>query len=174
MLMERETCDSPGYVELRDDDQTLALLAPDECVLLARALLGRAALLSKGAPMVEAELTSLLLVLLDRTAIGDPHNVHPTEALPSAGVAAATRYPLVKVRADGDEGRNRGWASLTGAELRVVSCVAGGMLNRGIAEELCLSRHTVDAHLKHVYLKLEIHSRVELTVLAMQQRVRAS
>ena len=54
---------------------------------------------------------------------------------------------------------------------RVVSCLAGGRSNRSIAEELYLSRHTVDAHLKHVYLKLDIHSRVELTVLAMQHRV---
>ena len=45
------------------------------------------------------------------------------------------------------------------------------MTNRSIAEELYLSRHTVDAHLKHVYLKLDIHSRVELTVLAVQHRV---
>jgi DNA-binding CsgD family transcriptional regulator len=44
------------------------------------------------------------------------------------------------------------------------------MTNRSIAEELHLSRHTVDAHLKHVYLKLDIHSRVELTVLALQHR----
>jgi len=28
--------------------------------------------------------------------------------------------------------------------------------------------HTVDAHLKHIYTKLDIHSRVELTVLALQ------
>jgi DNA-binding CsgD family transcriptional regulator len=42
------------------------------------------------------------------------------------------------------------------------------MSNRSIAAELGLSRHTVDAHLKHVYLKLDIHSRVELTVHAMQ------
>jgi DNA-binding CsgD family transcriptional regulator len=42
------------------------------------------------------------------------------------------------------------------------------MSNRSIAEELQLSRHTVDAHLKHVYLKLDVHSRVQLTVLALQ------
>ena len=45
------------------------------------------------------------------------------------------------------------------------------MTNRSIAEELHLSHHTVDTHLKHVYLKLDIHSRVELTVLALQHRV---
>jgi DNA-binding CsgD family transcriptional regulator len=78
---------------------------------------------------------------------------------------------MVKVDADGEEETYRGWSSLTDAERRVVSRVGGGMTNRSIAEELHLSRHTVDAHLKHVYLKLDIHSRVELTVLAMQHRV---
>jgi DNA-binding CsgD family transcriptional regulator len=42
------------------------------------------------------------------------------------------------------------------------------MTNRSIAERLTLSPHTVDAHLKHVYTKLDIHSRVELTLLAMR------
>jgi DNA-binding CsgD family transcriptional regulator len=65
-------------------------------------------------------------------------------------------------------GADQGWASLTDGELRVVAFVAQGVSNRGIAEELELSRHTVDAHLKHVYLKLDIHSRVQLTVLALQ------
>ena len=41
------------------------------------------------------------------------------------------------------------------------------MTNRTIAGKLYLSRHTVDAHLKHVYLKLDIHSRVELTGLVL-------
>jgi DNA-binding CsgD family transcriptional regulator len=65
---------------------------------------------------------------------------------------------------------HRVWASLTDGELRVVALVARGMRNRSIAEELYLSRHTIDTHLKHIYLKLDIHSRVELTVLALQQR----
>jgi DNA-binding CsgD family transcriptional regulator len=33
-----------------------------------------------------------------------------------------------------------------------------------------VSPHTVDAHLKHVFTKPDIHSRVELTVIAMQHR----
>jgi DNA-binding CsgD family transcriptional regulator len=110
-------------------------------------------------------------VLLDRTVIDNPHWVHPTEYPPAASVTAAARYPLVKVGADGEEGTGHGWASLTEAELRVVSSVARGMTNRSIAEEFYLSRHTVDAHLKHVYLKLDIHSRVALTVLALQHRI---
>jgi DNA-binding CsgD family transcriptional regulator len=107
-------------------------------------------------------------VLLDRTVIDNPQYVHPGSPSPAAGVPEVSRYPLVKVGTDGEERAGDGWALLTDGELRVVSCLARGMTNRAIAEDLSLSRHTVDAHLKHVYLKLGIHSRVELTVLAMQ------
>ena len=124
-----------------------------------------------GAEMLVDVLRTHPTVLLDRAVIENPYYVHPTEH-PPAKATAAISYPLVKVGADGEEGTDHGWASLTDAELRVVCWVAGGMTNRSIAEELCLSRHTVDAHLKHVYLKLDIHSRVELTVLALQHRVR--
>lgn len=123
-----------------------------------------------GAQMLVEVLRTHPTVLLDRTVIDNPHYLRPTEYPPPAGATAGTRYPMVKVGADGEEGTERGWASLTDAERRVVSWVAGGMTNRRIAEELHLSRHTVDAHLKHVYVKLDIHSRVELTVLAMQHR----
>ncbi len=121
-----------------------------------------------GAGMLVEVLHTHPKVLLDRTVIDNPHYVDPKEYPPPAGVSSATRYPMVKVGANGEEETDHGWASLTDAELRVTSRVARGMTNRNIAEELYLSRHTVDAHLKHVYLKLEIHSRVELTVLALQ------
>jgi DNA-binding CsgD family transcriptional regulator len=124
-----------------------------------------------GTEMLVEVLRTHPTVLLDRTVIANPHYELPTEYAPAVSVTAAARYPMIKVGADGEEGTDHGWASLTDAELRVVSWVAGGTTNRSIAEELHLSRHTVDAHLKHVYLKLDIHSRVELTVLAMQHRV---
>ena len=77
---------------------------------------------------------------------------------------------MVSVGSPAEVGADQEWALLTDGELRVVALVAQGMSNRSIAEELYLSRHTIDAHLKHIYLKLDIHSRVELTVLALQQR----
>jgi DNA-binding CsgD family transcriptional regulator len=56
-----------------------------------------------------------------------------------------------------------GWASLTDAELSVVELIAGGLTNREAATKLYLSPHTVDSHLRHIYRKLGITSRVELT-----------
>jgi DNA-binding CsgD family transcriptional regulator len=123
-----------------------------------------------GSDMLVEVLRTHPLVLLDRTVIDNPHYVHPAEYAPVARDAAATPAPMVKVDADGQAVTGHGWALLTDAELRVVSCVAAGKNNRSVAEELYVSRHTVDAHLKHIYSKLDIHSRVELTVLAMQRR----
>jgi DNA-binding CsgD family transcriptional regulator len=61
-----------------------------------------------------------------------------------------------------------GWSSLTDAEVAVVELVAQGMTNRVVAERLFISRHTVSMHLRHVFMKLEISSRVQLTRLAFQ------
>ena len=56
------------------------------------------------------------------------------------------------------------WESLTGAEQKVARLVAGGLTNSQVAEELYLSRHTVESHLKHIFTKLGIRSRVALAV----------
>ena len=54
---------------------------------------------------------------------------------------------------------------LTPAERRVVEQVAQGLSNPAIAERLYLSRYTVESHLKHVFAKLAIRSRVELAAI---------
>ncbi|MFI9561139.1 response regulator transcription factor [Nonomuraea endophytica] len=56
-----------------------------------------------------------------------------------------------------------GWESLTSAELRVVRAIVDGRTNKEAASILFLSPHTVDSHLRRVFAKLNINSRVELT-----------
>lgn len=51
---------------------------------------------------------------------------------------------------------------LTPMERLVAALVAAGMTNRAIGEQLALSRHTVDYHLRQAYRKLNISSRAEL------------
>jgi DNA-binding CsgD family transcriptional regulator len=63
-----------------------------------------------------------------------------------------------------------GWAGLTHSELKVVRLVAEGMTNRQVARQLYVSPHTVNAHLRHAFSKLDINSRVELAHLAIEHR----
>jgi DNA-binding CsgD family transcriptional regulator len=106
-------------------------------------------------------------VLLGPMVLENTHYVTPAEYPAAPPESASTTYPLAKVPKPrtGDL-----WRTLTDAELRIAELVAGGLTNRNIAEYLDLSPHTVDAHLKHTYTKLNIHSRVELTILALQHR----
>ncbi|HXA59886.1 MAG TPA: AAA family ATPase [Streptosporangiaceae bacterium] len=53
--------------------------------------------------------------------------------------------------------------TLTQSELRVAQLVTEGLTNRAVAKQLFLSPHTVDSHLRHVFAKLGVNSRVELT-----------
>jgi DNA-binding CsgD family transcriptional regulator len=111
-------------------------------------------------------------VLLDGAVLHNPHCLAPN-GHPQPTHDTVTRYPLARLPGVGLDGGGQ-WLSLTGAEFRVAELVASGMTNRAMAEELSVSPHTVDAHLKHMYVKLGIHSRVELTVLALQNGPRAS
>jgi DNA-binding CsgD family transcriptional regulator len=59
-----------------------------------------------------------------------------------------------------------GWASLTDTEHRIADLVARGLSNREVAGQMFLSTHTVAFHLRHIYWKLDVTSRVQLARLA--------
>ena len=52
------------------------------------------------------------------------------------------------------------------SELAVVRLVTQGATDREVAAQLYISAHTVNSHLRHVFTKLGIRSRVELARLA--------
>jgi DNA-binding CsgD family transcriptional regulator len=58
-----------------------------------------------------------------------------------------------------------GWVDLTDTERAVAELVARGSTNREVAQCMFLSRHTIDTHLRQVFRKLSIRSRVELARL---------
>jgi DNA-binding CsgD family transcriptional regulator len=58
------------------------------------------------------------------------------------------------------------WPELTESDFAVVALVSQGATNREVAERLYLSPYTVNSHLRHVFTKLGIRSRVELARLA--------
>jgi DNA-binding CsgD family transcriptional regulator len=59
-----------------------------------------------------------------------------------------------------------GWDAMTDSELAVARLVAQGLTNREVAERLFVSPHTVNGHLRHVFMKLGVNSRVDLTRIA--------
>jgi len=60
------------------------------------------------------------------------------------------------------EGQN----SLTNRETEILKLVAQGMSNREIAEQLFVSKYTVESHIKHIYKKLSVTKRTKAVVTA--------
>jgi DNA-binding CsgD family transcriptional regulator len=79
----------------------------------------------------------------------------------------AVAYAL---RARGERRRpTTGWDSLTPTELQVVDLVRVGRTNRQVAEQLLMGVETVKTHLAHVFTKLGISNRSQLTALATER-----
>ncbi|WP_060900795.1 AAA family ATPase [Streptomyces mirabilis] len=62
-----------------------------------------------------------------------------------------------------------GWGSLTQSERKLIPLVVDGLTNRAIADRLHVSVHTVNTHMRHIFTKLGINTRVELTRLAVER-----
>jgi DNA-binding CsgD family transcriptional regulator len=74
-------------------------------------------------------------------------------------------------RTPGGTKRRSGWHSLTDSERRVAELVAQGLTNREAADKLFLSHHTVGFHLRSLFRKLDVRSRVELARVMVERRI---
>ena len=61
-------------------------------------------------------------------------------------------------------------SNLTKREKEILKLASQGYSNKKIADELCISYHTVKFHLENIYRKLNIHNKVEATRIAMQSK----
>jgi DNA-binding CsgD family transcriptional regulator len=86
---------------------------------------------------------------------------------------AAGRLRPYGIRRGARDHRRRpstGWQALTPTELKIAHLVAAGQSNSDIADELFLSRRTVQTHVSHILTKLEAQSRIEIARSALVHR----
>ena len=77
-----------------------------------------------------------------------------------------------ELRATGETARRRDPSTLdqlTAQEVHIAQLVAEGRTNRDVAGQLFLSPRTIDFHLRNVYRKLGIASRMELARVDLAQ-----
>ena len=90
-------------------------------------------------------------------------------------VVAALRAEHAALNPGGTHGtetaRASGWEALSEQELHIARLVGRALTNQQIATRIGRSRHTVNYHLRQIFRKLGIGSRVELASLA-QERAR--
>ena len=67
-----------------------------------------------------------------------------------------------------------GWEAMTDSELAVARLVAHGLTNREVAEQLFVSPHTVSSHLRSIFAKLDINSRLALARIAAEHDTTAT
>lgn len=131
---------------------------PTRVVLLTVALeedqLLEAVRLGVGGIILKEMAPSLLLDAVRRVHAGG-------QFLEGEVVGRALRRVVQREAAARDAGR-----LLTARELEIVRMVAAGLRNRAIAEKLFISEGTVKIHLHHIYEKLSVNGRVELTIFA--------
>jgi two-component system nitrate/nitrite response regulator NarL len=87
-------------------------------------------------------------------------------------VAPAMTLKLAQMLQSGDKGGGRQdlLATLTEREREILGHLARGQTNKAIARELDISHDTVKLHVRHILSKLNLSSRVEAAVFAVEAR----
>jgi DNA-binding CsgD family transcriptional regulator len=86
----------------------------------------------------------------------------------AARLRSSLRGLGIRRRVVSAEKPRKGWTAMTKSELAIAQLVASGLTNRQVADRLFLSPHTVNTHLRGVFAKLGVNSRVDLTRLATE------
>lgn len=124
--------------------------------------------------VLDAEALALLHLRRSGASAGDPVQACLDQADEHGYVWIAERVRRAAT-ASGLARRRRvsrpvhGWESLTKSEWRIARLVGEGLTNPQIAEELVLSRRTVETHLSRIYPKIAVGNRTELA-LSLRER----
>lgn len=127
---------------------------------------------------LRASVAALLPAVEELLATGRPTDL-PTDTPIDLPVQAPVAAPIgdsggsaLSVRQSSPSGpdpmTHTGWDELTETERTIARLIAQAMTNRQIATRLSLSPHTINYHLRRMFKKLAINSRVQLVGLSQQ------
>lgn len=85
-----------------------------------------------------------------------------------AAISRRTAARLIGGLTSHPDSRHRTAERLTEREIELLQCVAGGLSNKAIAQQLSISENTVKYHLKKIFQKLHVQNRTEAVTHAMQ------
>jgi len=68
-------------------------------------------------------------------------------------------------------GKNADIKSLSTQDRKIVNLIGQGLKNREIGEKLCLSEHTIKAHVSRIYRRLNVSNRAQLASLVSENHV---
>jgi two-component system nitrate/nitrite response regulator NarL len=138
--------------------RTIALTASiDQDTLVAALQYGARGVILK-------ESTTALLFKSIRTVMADEYWIAREDV---GHLVARLRRLTEQSEAEGHAKRFK----LTRREMEIVTAVAAGESNKGIAQRLSLSEDTVKHHVSHVFDKLGVFSRLELAVFAINHKL---
>jgi len=78
-----------------------------------------------------------------------------------------TSSKLARIVAEEYKKHELGYYQLTKREKEILTCMALGMGSKEIADELFISKHTVDTHRKNIYRKTELKSIRDVVLFAL-------
>jgi DNA-binding NarL/FixJ family response regulator len=164
-----------AYAEKTRDPQSLGLLARTRALLAASPELAEPLFLealrrqTEHAQPFERARTALAYGEVLRRArrrtdarVQLRHALAAFEALDTPLWADRARAELEATGAVAQRRDGSALETLTPQQLRIAKLVAGGASNRQVASQLFLSEKTIEYHLRNVFLKLGVSSRVEL------------
>jgi DNA-binding CsgD family transcriptional regulator len=144
-----------------DDDLTLIARSAEVLASSPRPALQAVGAATYGQALLGSGDRDAALPHLDRAwdayhAMGDRVGRDGVEAIMRRAGARRTKWELATARP------TTGWEALTDAEQRVAKLIASGRTNKSAASILGISVNTVGTHLRAVFAKLDVQSRVQL------------
>ena len=109
---------------------------------------------------------ALQISLTDREAMKDYD-----QTISVYDTAEQIKEKIHQMHAELSEGDEEPTAQLIPREKEIIVCVVKGMTNKQVADQLCLSIHTVITHRRNIAAKLQIHSSAGLTIYAIVNKL---